>query len=140
MTDTQARADSEAADHAPPVTEDVSALLGGSADEVIDLHATGDARYLLVKWAAGYVGPAHHHPYADECFYIRRGNGVIELDGEPPSLVRPGAYARAIRGQKHRVLVDHGADFAMLAIIAPNPAADDWMVMDERVNVRAVGA
>ncbi len=63
----------------------------------------------------------HHHQHTTEVYYIIRGTGKVELDGEW-SAIEPGCVVYIPAGVRHRVVADDEIETVVVAVPPFNPA------------------
>ena len=63
----------------------------------------------------------HHHRRTTEVYYILRGTGKVELDGEWAA-VEPGSVVHIPAGVRHRVLADDEIETVVVAVPPFDPA------------------
>lgn len=92
----------------------------------------GESRRIITRADAPHVGlhvthitqgDLHHHEHTEEIYYIVRGEGVMELDGEQHA-VRPGTTVYIPPGLKHR----GWGDFETIVVTCPAFEAEDEFV------------
>jgi mannose-6-phosphate isomerase-like protein (cupin superfamily) len=95
----------------------------------IPVIATDIARWVLIEWPYGFTSVPHHHPYAEEVFYIVRGQADFTFEGEnAPRLARPGMLLLAPRGVLHTIAVRGSEPLLLLCSLAPNEDRPDETV------------
>jgi quercetin dioxygenase-like cupin family protein len=73
----------------------------------------------------GTGAPPHTHSREDEAFYVRNGELVIELEGQPaPRRVGPGGFFYGARGRRHAFRNTGDAPARVLILCAPSCGLD----------------
>lgn len=67
----------------------------------------------------------HHHRDTAEVYYITRGTGKVELDGNWHP-IRPGSVIHIPAGVRHRLVADDEVETLVVAI-PPFRADDEWL-------------
>ena len=98
------------------------------------LIASDATRWVVISWPVGYVSVPHHHPHAEEVFYVLGGNAVFRFgDGAPEPTVGPGALLVAPRGVIHTIGVPGPEPLVFLASVAPNEDVEDETIEDPTI-------
>jgi len=86
-----------------------------------------EPEHFVVGYVTIYPGgsvPGHTHSQ-EEIYFIVRGNGVIEIDGEETP-VAADSYAAILPGQKHSLRNAGNKDLIMLFCYAPKGIVEHW--------------
>jgi mannose-6-phosphate isomerase-like protein (cupin superfamily) len=95
------------------------------------LVASASARVVLTSVAPkGSPHPLHHHPRAEEVFYIVRGTGRLMLGEDLEYPVRPGSLSFVPRGVRHTITASDAEPLIWISVVAPNEDAPDTEVVD----------
>jgi mannose-6-phosphate isomerase-like protein (cupin superfamily) len=101
---------------------DILLFIGDDGARIQELagRSTGLASHslALITHPAGTASRAHHHTVADEVYYVRSGQGHIQIDGETRPL-GSGDVVEIHPGQQHKVSNDGPDDLALIVTCAP---------------------
>jgi mannose-6-phosphate isomerase-like protein (cupin superfamily) len=101
---------------------DISAYVGDDGARIQELagRSTGLTSHslALITHPAGTAARAHHHTVADEVYFVRAGQGHIELDGVTRP-IGPGDIIEIHPGQRHKVWNDGPGDLDLIVTCAP---------------------
>jgi len=90
------------------------------------LVASASTRVVLTSVLPnGSPHPIHHHPRAEEVFYIVRGTGRLTLEGGVEHEVHPGMLLYMPRGVRHTITASDAESLVWMSFIAPNEDAPD---------------
>jgi quercetin dioxygenase-like cupin family protein len=99
----------------------------------VPLIGTDAARWVLIAWPAGYTSVPHRHPYAEEVFYIVRGQATFWFGNDLAARhARSGMLLLAPRDVLHTIVVNGPHPLLLLCSLAPNDDRPDETIEQPR--------
>ena len=104
---------------------------GSQIRELIHPHFSGAQNQSLAEatLAPGGATTEHYHPHAEEIYYILRGSGCLQVNGQTQD-VKPGDAALIAAGMRHKICNTGSDDLVFLCCCSPAYSHEDTILCE----------